>query len=81
MLDKLKQLAQLKSLQKEIANEKFEAEFDGVKVVVSGKLMVENIILNPDLSVDRQATVLKKCLNDAFYKAQSSAAQKMMGMM
>lgn len=81
MLDKFKQLAQLKSLQKEIAKEKFEAEIEGVKVVVNGKLMVEDIILNPDLSADRQAIVLKNCLNGALYKAQSSAAQKMMGLM
>ncbi|MFH1612103.1 MAG: YbaB/EbfC family nucleoid-associated protein [bacterium] len=81
MLDKLKQLSQLKSLQSEIAKERFEVEQEGVKVVVNGKLMVEDIILNSELSTDRQASVLKNCLNDAFSKAQSAAAQKMMNMM
>ncbi len=81
MFDKFKQLAQLKSMQSEMAKERFEAENNGVKVIVNGKLMVEDIILNPDLSAEKQAMVLKDCLNEAFKKAQSSAAQKMMGMM
>lgn len=81
MFDKFKQMAQLKSLQDEIAKEKFEAEQEGVKVIVNGKLMVEDIVLNPELSTERQAQVVKDCLNDALKKAQTSAAQKMMGMM
>lgn len=81
MFDKFKQLAQLKSLQNEIAKEKFEAENNGVKVVVNGKLMVEDIILNSNLSAEEQAIAVKNCLNDALKKAQASAAQKMMGMM
>jgi DNA-binding protein YbaB len=81
MFDKFKQLAQLKSLQKEIEKERFEAENNGVKVVVNGKLMVEDIILNPELSVEKQTAVVKSCLNEALNKAQASAAQKMMGMM
>lgn len=81
MFDKFKQLAQLKSLQKEIEKERFAAENNGVKVVVNGKLMVEDIILNPELSAGEQAPVVKNCLNEALKKAQASAAQKMMGMM
>lgn len=81
MFDKLKQLAQIKSLQNELAREQFEVEKDGIKVIVNGKLMVEDIVLTSELSPERQAVVLKDCLNEAFKKAQSSAAQKMMGMM
>lgn len=81
MFDKFKQMAQLRSLQNELAQERFEAEQDGVKVTVNGKLMVEDIVLSSDLPADKQAAILKDCLNDAFKKAQSSAAQKMMGMM
>ncbi|MFC1700535.1 YbaB/EbfC family nucleoid-associated protein [Patescibacteria group bacterium] len=81
MFDKFKQLAQLKSLQSEIAREKFDAEKDGVKVIVNGNFMIEDIILNSDLTSEQQAIVLKDCLNQALKKAQSSAAQKMMGIM
>jgi len=81
MFDKFKQLAKLKSIQGELAKERFEAERDGVRTVVNGQLLVEDIVLNPALPADKQAAVVKECLNEAFKKAQSSAASKMMGMM
>ncbi len=80
MFDKFQQLAQLKSLQNEIAKEKFESEESGVKVTVNGAMAVEEIILNPVLSADKQAEIVKKCANDALKKAQVGAAKKIAGM-
>ena len=80
MFDKFKQLAQLKGLQNEIAKERFEAEINGVKVVVSGALAVEDVILNPDLNVEDQADTVKRCTNEALKKAQVGAAKKLAGM-
>ena len=77
MLDKLKQMGQLKSLQDEMKSQRFEAEKDGVKVIVNGSLMVEEIILEgPDVD----GVVVKDCVNQAIKNAQQAMAQKMMGM-
>ena len=80
MFDKFKQLAQLKGLQNEIAKEKFEAEIDGVKLIVNGAMSVENVVLNPSLTIERQAESVKKCMNEAMKMAQVGAAKKMAGM-
>lgn len=80
MFDKFKQLAQLKSLQNEIAKEKFEMEIDGVKVVVNGAMTIEEVVLNRDLDIEKQAEIIKKCTNEALKKAQMGAAKKMAGM-
>jgi DNA-binding protein YbaB len=80
MFDKFKQLAQLKGLQNEIAKEKFEAEIDGVKIVVNGAMSVEDVVLNSGLSIEEQAGVVKKCVNEALKKAQVGAAKKLAGM-
>lgn len=77
MLDKLKQMGQLKSLQGEMKAEKFEATKDGVKVVINGSLIVEEIIFeNSEVSGD----VVKDCVNEAMRNAQQAMAQKMMGL-
>jgi DNA-binding protein YbaB len=80
MFDKFKQMAQLRGLQDEIAKERFEAEIDGVKVVVSGALAVEDVVLNPGLNIEEQANTVKKCTNEALKKAQVGAAKKLAGM-
>ncbi|MCL5017562.1 MAG: YbaB/EbfC family nucleoid-associated protein [Patescibacteria group bacterium] len=80
MFDKFKQLAQLKSLQNEIAKERFVVEEGGVRVVVSGAMMVEDVSLGSDLDAVKQADLVKKCTNSALKKAQFAAAQKMAGM-
>jgi len=80
MFDKFKQLAQLKGLQDEIAKEKFEAEADGVKVVVNGALSIEEVALNSALSSGEQCEAFKKCANEALKKAQVGAAKKLAGL-
>lgn len=80
MFEKLRQLKQLKDLQDNLGKEKAEAERDGVRVVVNGKMEVEEVRLNPDLDKERQEKAVKDCVNDALRKIKMSAAQKMMGM-
>lgn len=77
MFDKFKQLAQLKGLQNEIAKERFEAEVDGVKVVVNGALAIEEVALNSGLSFEKQCETVKRCANEALKKAQVGAAKKL----
>lgn len=81
MLDKLKELGQLKALQDQARGERFEASRDGVKVVVNGALTIEEIVLNPDLSPQEQESIVKECINDAMKNAQMGMAQKLQGMM
>ncbi len=77
MLDKLKQLGKLKSLQDEMKAQKFEVEKPGVKVTISGNMIVEEILLTEQ---NVSGELIKDCINEAMKKAQQSIAQKMMGM-
>ncbi|MFA6215352.1 MAG: YbaB/EbfC family nucleoid-associated protein [Patescibacteria group bacterium] len=77
MLDKLKQLGQLKALQDQAKSEQYEAEYQGIRVIATGDLKVESIILNPDLPVESQGPAVKKCVNEALGKAQMGMAQKL----
>ncbi|MFA6410493.1 MAG: YbaB/EbfC family nucleoid-associated protein [Candidatus Buchananbacteria bacterium] len=80
MLDKLKQLGQLKSIQDSLKAEKYEVEKNGVKVVINGSLMIKEIVLSPDFSVTNGCEIIKDCINEAITKAQRSMAQKLAGM-
>lgn len=77
MFDKLKQLKQLKELRDSLSQEKEEVEKRGVRVIVNGKMEIEEIQLNPDLSKNEQEEVLKECINEAVRKVQIIAAKKM----
>lgn len=77
MWDQMKQAKELYQLQKELQKEKIEVEEKGVKIIVNGKMQVEEIFLNAEISKEEQEQALKKCLNDAFYKIQTNLAQKM----
>ncbi|NUM25281.1 MAG: YbaB/EbfC family nucleoid-associated protein [Candidatus Buchananbacteria bacterium] len=77
MLDKLKQLKQLKSLHDAAKSERFEASKDGVKIVINGNMQIEELVLNPELDTQRQAQVVKECFNDAIRNAQMGMAQKL----
>jgi len=77
MLDKLKQVKKLKELQSSLSQEKVESEKEGIKVVINGKMEVEEIKLNSDLSTQEQEEILKECLTEAFKKIQMLVAQKM----
>jgi len=77
MFDKLKQIKQLKELKDSLSQEKAEVEKKGTKVIVSGKMEIEEIQLNPDLSREEQEEVLKECINEAMKKIQMIIAKKM----
>ncbi|MFA5021572.1 MAG: YbaB/EbfC family nucleoid-associated protein [Patescibacteria group bacterium] len=80
MLDKLKQLGQLKSIQDSLKAERYEVEKNGVKVVVNGSLLVQDIILSPDFAIETGGEIIKDCINEAITKAQRNMAQKLAGM-
>ena len=77
MFDKLKQFQKLNELKKILEQEKIEVEEQGVKIVVNGKMEVESIQLNSDLSIEQQEQAAKQCFNEAVKKIQMTAAQKM----
>ncbi len=81
MLDKFKQLAQLKKLQDEAKRQRFEGSSNGVVVVVTGALTVETVTLNPSLSVDDQTAAVKAAFNSAMMAAQRGMAQALQGLM
>lgn len=78
MLDKLKQLGELKRMrdqavriQKQLAAEKIEFEEDGVKVIISGDQKIQLLEIEGEDHVD-----LAQILNKALKKSQEVAARK-----
>ncbi len=80
MLDQMKQAKELYKMQKELAKERIEEEENGTKVVINGKMEVEEISLNPEASKEEQERAIKKCFNAAMRKIQMNLAQKMQSM-
>ena len=80
MLDKFKQLKELKKMQDDLAKESVEVEKQGTRVVVNGKMEIEEILLNSELQKEEQEKVLKDCINEAMNKMKMLMAQKMQGM-
>jgi len=79
MFDNLKKLAELKKMQDSFKKERATTEKRGVSVTLNGNLEVEEIKLNPELSIEEQEKVLKECLNEAKEKMQKSLAKSLMG--
>ena len=77
MFDKLKQMKQLKDLKSAMEKENATVEKEGVKVTVNGSMKVKEVELNSDLSLSKQQSLVKKCVNEAFQKVQRSVAKKM----
>jgi len=80
MLDKFKQLRNLKKLQDELSKEKVEVEKEGIKVVVNGEMKIEEIFLNGNLLKEKQEKILKDCINEAMDRMKFRMAQKMQEM-
>ena len=78
MLDQLKKIAELKRLQDSFKKEKVVVEKRGVLVEMNGNFEVENVKLNPELSVDDQQEVVKQCLNEAKNEIQKKMAKNLM---
>ena len=78
MFDKFKQIAQLKKMQDDFKKERLTFSDKGVSVTINGAFEVEEIILNPELSIEEQQNVLKYCLNKVREDIQKTLAKKMM---
>ena len=76
-----KQLAQLQKIQEELETLTVEGSAGGgvVKVTMSGKQVVDSVIIDPEAAedVDLLQDLVAAAINDAFTKAQELAAQKM----
>lgn len=78
MFDNVKKLYELKKLQDSFKKERLTYEDKGVSITMNGNFEVEEIILNPNLSIQEQADVLKHGLNKVREDIQKSLAKKMM---
>ncbi len=76
-----KQLAQLQKIQEELETLTVEGSSGGgaVKVVMSGKQIVESVTIEPEAAeeVELLQDMILAAVNDASSKAQELAAQKM----
>ncbi len=75
MFDKLKKLKEIKELKEKLAKEKIEIEEKGIKVVLNGKMEIEEIVLNQELPKEEQEKILKNCLNKGVKEIQLKIAQ------
>jgi DNA-binding YbaB/EbfC family protein len=73
--------AQLQKVQEELESATVEGSAGGgvVKVVMSGKQMVESVTIHPEATEDVELLqdLVAAAVNDAFTKTQEMAAQKM----
>ena len=76
-----KQLAQLQKIQEELESLTVEGTAGGgaVKVVMTGKQIVESVTIEPEAAeeVELLQDMVLAAVNDASYKAHELAAQKM----
>jgi len=79
MFDNLKKLAELKKMQDSFKKERATTEKRGVSITINGNLEVEEIKLNPELSIDEQQKVLKEVINEAKENMQKNLAKSLMG--
>ncbi len=77
MLDKLKKLKELRQLSQQLKEEKIEIEDKGIKVIINGKMEVELVKLNADLTIEEQEKIIKDCLNKAIKEIQMRIARNM----
>jgi len=78
VFDQFKKMAELKKLQDSFKKEKEVVERDGISVEINGNFEVESIKLNPELNIEKQQEVLKRCLNEARETIQKRLAKMMM---
>ena len=78
VFDQLKKIAELKKLQAGFKDEKITVEKRGVAIIMNGNLEVEEIKLNPELSIEEQQNALKDCMNEAKEEIQKRLAKQML---
>jgi DNA-binding protein YbaB len=79
MFDQLKKIAELKKMQDSFKKERETMEKGGVSVTINGNMEIEEVKLNPDLSLEEQQTAVKECFNKAKETIQKRLAKIMMG--
>ncbi len=77
MFDKFKQAAKIKELKNSLSQEKEEYQKEGVKVVVTGEMLVESIEIDSELSLEDSQRLIKESVNEAFKRVQKKAAKKL----
>ena len=68
----MQQLKELKKMSDSLSMESAEAEKQGIKVIVNGKMNIESIELNSELTKEEQERILKDCINEAMTKIQKT---------
>ncbi len=81
MFDKLKQLNQLRQIQKTLEAEALTHEKNNIRVTIDGKMTIKELVLDTTKSGPEQERSVKECINEAMQKMQQAMAQKMAGMM
>jgi DNA-binding protein YbaB len=79
MFDNLKKLAELKKMQDSFKKEKLTIEKNGVSVTINGNMEIEEVKLNPELNLETQQDLIKKCFNEAKENIQKTLAKSLMG--
>ena len=79
MFENLKNLQKLKQMLEDFKNEKLTVEKRGVAVIMNGNFEVEEIKLNPELSLSDQQDALKEALNEVRENIQKMLAKSLMG--
>ncbi len=77
VFDKIKQLNQIREIQKDLEKETIEVEKEGIKIILNGKMEIEEVFLNQELPKDKQEALIKDCHNEAIKKVQIILAKKM----
>lgn len=80
MLGKLKQMNELRNIQKKLKKESVEVEKNGVRVLINGAMEIQNIVLSEELDKKAQEDTLIKCINDAMRQMQMKMAKAMGGL-
>ncbi len=76
IFEMFKNLGKLKQLSETLSSEKVVVEKEGIKVVMNGKMEVEELTLNSQLPLNKQQQLLKECFNEAVRKLQLSLMSK-----
>ncbi len=77
MFDKLKKIKELKRVQSQLKSETAESEKEGVRVIVNGEMLIQEVQISPNLTKKRQEDVLTECINESIRKVQMKIAEKM----
>jgi len=80
MFDKFKQVKKLREMQNNLAKEMVETEEKGIKVVMNGKMEVQEIKILSEMDKEEMEKAIKGAVNSCLKQVQTVAAQKMQDM-